>query len=79
MRRDKPCHYCRTPNGGTLDHIVPLSRGGLNRPWNKVVACPECNQLKADDLPFASRLEHWCRTGKCQHAYARWLAGERKF
>jgi hypothetical protein len=48
------CVYCGRrcqcspgePNNMTLDHVVPLSRGGTNDRWNIVPACPECNQAK---------------------------------
>lgn len=43
------CHYC----GGqfsskklTMDHIVPLARGGTSTPGNVVPACLECNRGK---------------------------------
>ena len=43
------CHYCgeKFPaNELTLDHIVPLSRGGKSTRGNMVVCCRECNQEK---------------------------------
>lgn len=49
------CHYC----GGlfaskelTLDHIVPLARGGRSSKGNCVPACKECNNKKRDLLPI---------------------------
>ncbi len=43
------CHYC----GGhfpeselTLDHIVPVARGGRSTRGNLVVCCRACNQAK---------------------------------
>jgi 5-methylcytosine-specific restriction endonuclease McrA len=32
----------------TVDHIVPLSKGGSNEPWNMVLACLDCNEAKGD-------------------------------
>ena len=32
----------------TVDHIVPVSRGGSNGPENIVLACWECNMAKKD-------------------------------
>lgn len=29
-----------------IDHLIPKNSGGSNEPWNKVVACARCNQLK---------------------------------
>lgn len=34
----------------TIDHVVPLSRGGTNALTNLVLACGPCNQSKADKL-----------------------------
>ena len=38
----------------TRDHIIPISRGGLNVPANIVACCYSCNQLKGNYL-----LEEW--------------------
>ncbi len=38
-----PCHYCGealTRKTATVDHVVPLSRGGANAPVNFVLAMP---------------------------------------
>jgi 5-methylcytosine-specific restriction endonuclease McrA len=43
------CHYCgqKFPQDQlTLDHIVPVSRGGRSTRGNLVVACLDCNQKK---------------------------------
>ena len=52
------CQYCGRPNAAlrsrealTRDHVVPLSRGGLNSWTNCVTACSTCNTRKADRLP----------------------------
>jgi 5-methylcytosine-specific restriction endonuclease McrA len=44
------CQYCGTvvPPNLEVDHIVPRSRGGSNRPDNLVAACRECNQRKGN-------------------------------
>lgn len=51
------CYYCGVAcnedgqenlNSFTLDHIVPISRGGTERPWNYVGACWPCNTEKGD-------------------------------
>lgn len=36
----------------TLDHVVPLSRGGSHNPGNLVSACLSCNQRKGSMLPL---------------------------
>jgi 5-methylcytosine-specific restriction endonuclease McrA len=48
------CHYCRKripPSELTMDHIVPLVRGGKTKKGNVVPACKECNNKKKYLLP----------------------------
>jgi len=48
------CHYCgirNTPGELTLDHVVPLVRGGRSTRGNCVPACKGCNTRKRDLLP----------------------------
>jgi 5-methylcytosine-specific restriction enzyme A len=49
------CHYCSREVGRTnltMDHIVPLSRGGKSKKGNIVPACKECNNRKKYLLPI---------------------------
>ncbi|MBI5581402.1 MAG: HNH endonuclease [Deltaproteobacteria bacterium] len=49
------CHYCgRTfpPRELTMDHIVPVSRGGRTTKGNVVACCKECNNAKKQLLPM---------------------------
>lgn len=49
------CHYCGRqfpPKELTLDHIVPITRGGRSTRGNCVPACKECNNQKRDLLPL---------------------------
>ncbi|MGV8072962.1 MAG: HNH endonuclease [Syntrophobacteraceae bacterium] len=48
------CHYCRkttSPKDLTMDHIVPLIRGGRSTRGNVAPACKECNNRKKYLLP----------------------------
>ncbi len=48
------CYYCEQkfpPKELTLDHIVPLARGGRSTKGNCVPACKECNNRKKNLLP----------------------------
>jgi len=48
------CYYCGgefAPKELTLDHVVPLVRGGKSTKGNCVAACKECNSKKKDLLP----------------------------
>lgn len=52
LRRDNhTCGYCGTRRAHTVDHLVPLSRGGRSTWLNTVAACPRCNNRKADRTP----------------------------
>ncbi len=48
------CHYCGRrfpPRELTLDHVVPLARGGRSVRSNVVPACRDCNAKKKYLLP----------------------------
>jgi 5-methylcytosine-specific restriction protein A len=48
------CHYCEkkvNPKALTMDHLVPLARGGLTVKNNLVPACKECNAKKKLHTP----------------------------
>lgn len=49
-RRDgRKCYYCNDEGGPfSVDHVVPLARGGTNELSNLVVACRPCNSSKCD-------------------------------
>jgi 5-methylcytosine-specific restriction enzyme A len=49
------CHYCERDVGArglTLDHVVPLIRGGRSVRANVVPACKDCNSAKQSLLPW---------------------------
>lgn len=48
------CEYCKKTENLTLDHIIPVSRGGENTLSNVTVACQYCNASKHNKL-----LEEW--------------------
>jgi len=48
------CYYCEQKFSAsqlTLDHVVPLARGGSSTPGNVVPACRECNLNKKLHTP----------------------------
>jgi 5-methylcytosine-specific restriction enzyme A len=48
------CTYCgkKVPVSElTMDHVIPLSRGGVSERFNIVPACKECNNKKKYLLP----------------------------
>lgn len=49
------CHYCGRKTRAaelTMDHIVPISRGGKSTKGNAVPCCKECNNNKKQLLPM---------------------------
>jgi len=49
------CYYCGAqvpPKELTLDHVVPLVRGGTSTRGNCVAACKSCNSKKQSLLPI---------------------------
>lgn len=48
------CHWCKrklTFEESSVDHVIPLSRGGTNHIKNLVIACVECNLKRGHDMP----------------------------
>jgi len=49
------CHYCGRKVAHselTMDHLVPLARGGRSTRQNLVPCCKSCNNLKKSMLPL---------------------------
>ncbi|WP_061250483.1 HNH endonuclease [Leptospira interrogans] len=49
------CHYCGKkflPEELTMDHLIPIAKGGKSIKANLVPACKECNSAKKNKLPF---------------------------
>ena len=54
--QDHCCIYCNVylDSKETIEHLVPLKRGGTNLPHNVALACTSCNSSKSDRL-----LDEW--------------------
>ena len=48
---DNKCVYCGSDKNITMDHVMPLVRGGEHSIKNVVPACKPCNSKKNDRLP----------------------------
>ena len=71
-RQNGRCAYCGIPiflppergkddRRATLDHVVPLVRGGADSEANTVAACLACNNAKGGDMTAqAFRLSEFC-------------------
>jgi hypothetical protein len=56
------CFYCGVPAAYGMkqlhvDHVVPVSLGGTNEPWNLVAACWDCNAGKTNGVPTRELIE----------------------
>lgn len=54
------CHYCGGkfgPKELTMDHVVPLARGGASGKGNLVPACRDCNRDKKLETPVEQILK----------------------
>jgi 5-methylcytosine-specific restriction endonuclease McrA len=48
------CHWCQKPLKFfevTLEHVIPLHRGGLDNDNNRVAACAPCNHGRGHNMP----------------------------
>lgn len=66
------CYYCKRripPRELTMDHLVPIIRGGFTRKGNVVACCKECNSKKKYLLPieWTEYLESLNKQGAQEH------------
>lgn len=53
------CHYCHKhfpPEALTMDHVIPVARGGTSTRGNIVPACAACNRTKRHLTPVEQTL-----------------------
>jgi 5-methylcytosine-specific restriction endonuclease McrA len=46
----KWCYICHDKIGNTIDHVIPISKGGTNDISNLRPACYQCNYEKGDKI-----------------------------
>lgn len=60
LARKKRCYYCDSKltwddlslkTNKTVDHFIPLSKGGRNTNDNAVICCSRCNRMKGNFMP----------------------------
>lgn len=54
LKKHPYCRWCGcllTEETATLDHIIPLHKGGMNNPNNYALACAPCNNKRGSDMP----------------------------
>lgn len=53
-RESRRCHWCKRWmrfREATLEHIIPLFRGGSNEADNLTLACAKCNHERGHEMP----------------------------
>ena len=50
------CYWCGA-DANTVDHLVPVAKGGLDIDENLVAACKKCNYSKQDKMPDEFQLQ----------------------
>lgn len=50
-RADGVCRWCLVAPAQSVDHVIPIDRGGNNAEFNLVGCCVRCNQDKGNKLP----------------------------
>ncbi len=56
VRDGLACNYCGDNTALTIDHILPVSRGGKSNFENCVAACKKCNSRKGDRTPSEAKM-----------------------
>ena len=56
-RHREACFYCDAHEPLTMDHVIPLSKGGRHSIGNIIPACLSCNSSKSDSFLAAWRLK----------------------
>ena len=54
------CHYCGRQVGAenlTMDHVIPVARGGTSTRGNCVQCCKDCNSRKGAYIPAEQILD----------------------
>ncbi|EER95913.1 hypothetical protein BDA96_02G046800 [Sorghum bicolor] len=56
-RDDFTCQYCSSGDNLTIDHVIPISRGGKWEWENLVTACARCNSRKGQKTPEQANMK----------------------
>jgi 5-methylcytosine-specific restriction endonuclease McrA len=54
--QDQPCFYCGSLKSKTIDHVIPINKGGTHSIGNLVPCCKSCNSSKHDKFIMEWRI-----------------------
>ena len=60
---DGLCAYCLERPGLEVEHVIPISKGGVHTASNVVPACRQCNGHKGTTIWILKRLHQFMRKG----------------
>ena len=79
-KQEGKCYYCNDELKGVrtnVEHVVPRSKGGTNKPKNLVLACWKCNKDKGSDMLTLKRTKKLRKRHNLkQRNYQTWKADE---
>lgn len=62
-KRGHTCYWCEQEidhiDEATVDHVIPLGRGGIDNMNNKVLSCLPCNRDRGHEMPEVSGKAPW--------------------
>lgn len=67
------CFYCGcelNDSNRTIDHIVPINKGGTNDIKNLVCCCHDCNQVKGGETIFGAIKNLQVKVSWCNEEFA---------
>lgn len=50
LKEDSICNYCSGNENLTIDHIIPITKGGKNIESNVQILCAKCNRDKGNKI-----------------------------
>ncbi len=54
LRQGRRCYWCKracASDETTIEHLIPLARGGTHKPENIAAACEPCNCSRGSEMP----------------------------
>ncbi len=62
----QPCFVCNSKNNQTIDHIIPISKGGRHSIGNLQTLCASCNSSKHTKTMYQWKIERTKNVSLCK-------------